>query len=118
MSTSKIKKLPPRSDVPVEFTWNLSPVFPDDKAWEKAYQNLEKEIPKFSQFRKKLAHSPKILYSCLELESNAGQILERLSVYANLKACEDISNTTYLALAGKVQYLSMLLAQAVSFIAP
>jgi len=118
MSTSKIKKLPVRSDVPVEFTWDLSPVFPDDETWEKAYQNLEKEIPKFSQFRKKLAQSPEILCSCLDLESKTGQILEKLSVYANLKVCEDITNTKFLALAGRVQYLSMLLAQAVSFIAP
>lgn len=118
MPTSKIEKVPLRSDMPVEFTWDLSPVFLDDEAWEKAYQQLEKEIPKFAQFRKKLAQSPEILRSCLDLDSKTGQLLERLSVYANLKVCEDITNTKYIALAGRVQYLSMLLAQAVSFIAP
>lgn len=118
MSSSKIEKLPMRSDVPIEFTWDLSPVFPNDDAWEKAYQQLEKEIPKFARFRKKLALSPKILRSCLELDSKTGQLLEKLNVYANLKACEDITNTKYVALAGRVQYLSMLLAQSVSYITP
>ncbi len=118
MPSSKIEKLPMRSEVPIEFTWDLSPVFPNDDAWEKAYQQLEKEIPKFAQFRKKLALSPKILRACLDLDSKTGQLLERLSVYANLKVCEDITNTKYIALAGRVQYLSMLLAQSVSYITP
>ncbi len=118
MPPAKIEKIPIRSEVPLEYTWDLSPVFPNAEAWEKAYQKLEKEIPNFAQFRKKLSQSPKILRSCLELESKTGQLLEQLNVYANLKTCEDITNTKYLALAGRVQYLSMLLAQAVSFIAP
>ncbi len=118
MSGKKVMKIPLRLEVPVEYTWDLSPVFSDDNEWEKAYQKLEKIIPEFAQYRKKLAQSPKILRACLDLESTMGQLMERLNVYANLKACEDITNQKYLALAGKVQYLSMLLAQAVSFIAP
>ncbi len=118
MSGKKVMKIPLRLEVPVEYTWDLSPVFSDDNEWEKAYQKLEKMIPEFAQYRKKLAQSPKILRACLDLESKTGQLMEKLNVYANLKACEDITNQKYLALAGKVQYLSMLLAQAVSFIAP
>jgi len=104
--------------VPLEFTWDLTPIFKNDEEWEKVYQHTEKLIPKLLQFHKKLSQSPKILYSCLDLEYKISRELERLYIYANLKVCEDITNMKYLAMAKRIQHLNMLLAQATSYIAP
>lgn len=118
MQQQKIQKVPTRSEVPLEFTWDLTPIFKTDEEWEKSYQQIEESIPKLLQFRKKLSQSPKILRSCLDLEDKISQVLERLFIYANLKVCEDITNTKYLALTERIQHLNMLVAQATSYVAP
>lgn len=118
MQKQKTQRIPTRSEVPLEFTWDLTPIFKNNKEWEKAYQETEKSIPKFLQFRGKLSQSPKNLRSCLDLENKIEQVLERLVVYANLKVCEDITNTQYLALAERIQHLNMLVAEVTSYIAP
>ncbi len=118
MSRKKIRKVPLRGEVPVEFTWDLSPVFKNDEEWEKAYKKLEKQIPQIEEFKGKLSTSPGILRKCLDLNNKLNQQIERLSVYANLKFTEDLTNTKYAGYSNKVQYLGMLLAQATSYITP
>jgi len=42
---SKDKTLHPRSEIPIEETWNLESIFPNIEAWEKALKKVE--IPFF-----------------------------------------------------------------------
>ncbi|MCX8064697.1 MAG: oligoendopeptidase F [Candidatus Hydrogenedentes bacterium] len=112
------KKVPLRKELPVQFTWDLSPVFKNDEEWEREFKRLEKQIPKLEIFRGHLSHSPDTLRECLELLNKLNQKIERLTVYANLKFSEDLTNTKYAGYSSRVQYLGMLLAQASSYITP
>ena len=56
---TKVKKLPTRSQVKTEDTWDLTSLFPDDDAWEAAYAKWEKRITGFAKFRGQLASSAK-----------------------------------------------------------
>lgn len=118
MAKKNFNRVLHRKEVPVEFTWDLSPVFKNDEEWEKAYHKLEKQIPKLEEFKGKLSESPQVLRACLDLNNDLSLKIEKLSVYANLKFSEDLTNTKYSGYSNRVQYLGMLLAQASSYIVP
>lgn len=46
---STTKKLPPRSKVKTADTWDLSSLFPNDDAWEKAFAAWEKQIAGYAR---------------------------------------------------------------------
>ena len=46
MAKTKTKAIPERSQVKTADTWDLSSLFPDDEAWEKAFRKTNVEIDK------------------------------------------------------------------------
>ncbi|GGA44691.1 oligoendopeptidase F [Paenibacillus physcomitrellae] len=109
--------LPKRSEVTKENTWNLSDIFPDQKAWDQAYEDLKKELKKVADFEGKLDSAPQIK-AIFELEDRLGQATERLYVYANLHHDEDTADPTYQALLEKAKKLSVEVSEALSFVTP
>ena len=49
---SKTKKLPARSQVKPDDSWDLASLYPDDEAWEAAFGKWERQIAKYDQQRK------------------------------------------------------------------
>jgi len=115
---AKKKMIPPRSDVKLEDTWDLTLIFPNDAAWDKSYKKLEKMIPTFATFRGKLGKSAKNILACCEFEAEFGKLAERLGVYAFLKSTEDVANSAYQGMVGRYMYLATQAGEASSFIAP
>jgi oligoendopeptidase F len=115
---AKKKMIPPRSDVKLEDTWDLTLIFPNDAAWDKGYKKLEKMIPTFATFRGKLGKSAKNILACCEFEAEFGKLAERLGVYAFLKSTEDVANSTYQGIVARYMYLATIAGEAASFIAP
>jgi oligoendopeptidase F len=112
------KKIPKRSQVNVNDTWDLSPLFKSDAAWHRAYRQLERRIGGFDKFRGKLASSAKTLRDCCAFEVEFDKAAERLQSYAFLKASEDTANSTYQGMVVRYQYLATRAQEAASFIAP
>ena len=56
---SKTKKLPTRSQVKADDTWDLSSLYPNDEAWETAFGKWEKQIAKYAKFRGTLGDRPR-----------------------------------------------------------
>ncbi len=52
-----------RKDVETKYTWDLSPIFPSDEAWEKEYKDFEKafENSGLSSYQGKLGDKEKLL---------------------------------------------------------
>ena len=115
---SKVKSLPPRSRVKAQDTWDLSSLFPDDDSWDKGLQRFEKQIPKYAEYRGKLANSAKALAACLKFDSKLDRQAERLGVYAFLKMSENQPDSDYQRMVGRYQNVATRAAEAASFIRP
>ena len=102
------KKIPLRSEIPVEDTWATEDMYPSDEAWEADLAELEKASHALAAFAGKLA-AAESLYDYLEL-------MERTN--AMRKADEDTRNATYQAMVGKFMSVVVALSAATSFETP
>lgn len=115
---AKVKRLPARSRVKKEDTWDLSSLYADDQAWQKDLKKLKNRIPKFAQFRGKLGESAATLAKCLKFDSEFDRLGERLGVYAFLKTTEDQADGDAQNMMGQFQNIAARAAEEASFIRP
>lgn len=81
-----------RSELDPALTWDLTPMYPDAEAWEKEFSALEDLLRNFLQYKGRLKDSPEILKKAFEADDALSLSMERLYVYAHLKADEDTGN--------------------------
>jgi oligoendopeptidase F len=113
-----VKKLPTRSEVPASDTWDLSSLFADDKAWEKAFEAWSKQIQGYAQFQGKLAESADTLARALQFDLDVERMGERLGTYAMLRSAEDQTQSAAQRMQGRYVQAASLAAQAASFVQP
>src|SRR5215813_11569974 len=110
--------LPKRSEVQIEYTWDLSTIYPSDEAWEQDFKRVAAALPALSTFQGRLEESAQTLLEALNLHDSTSEILGRLFVYANLRLHQDTTNTTYQALADRVTTLASELGSATAYMTP
>jgi oligoendopeptidase F len=115
---SKVKKLPPRTQIKTDDTWDLSSLYASDDTWEADFKKWEQKIGGFEKFRGKLGESPKSLAACLKFDSEFDRLGERLGNYAYLKTAENQADSTYQRMLGRYQNVATRAAQAASYIRP
>ena len=115
---SKIKKLPPRSQVRSEDQWNLGSLYSTDKVWEKNFTAWEQMIAGYAPFKGKLGTAAKTLAACLSFDAQVERLGERLGTYAFLKTAEDQANSAYQRMKGRYQHVAAKAAEASSWIRP
>ncbi|NLF07072.1 MAG: twin-arginine translocation signal domain-containing protein, partial [Pirellulaceae bacterium] len=113
-----VKKLLDRSEVPVEYTWDLSRLFPNDEAWETTFAAWKEQFPGYAAFQGKLAESPAMLAECIRFDLDIDRTATRLGYYAMLKTAEDQSNSVYQRMMGRLMQASSEAGQAASYIRP
>lgn len=106
-----------RSEVKPENTWKLEDIYPDQKAWDQAYDEIKELKKQVADYEGKLTDADKIK-SVFELEDTISEKLERLYVYAHLSHDQDTTNPTYQALSQKAKKLNVEIGEALSFITP
>jgi oligoendopeptidase F len=111
-------KLPPRAEVRVEHTWDLSSLYRDDASWSADLAVLKEKIEGFANFQGRLADSPTSLANCLEFDVEVDRLIEQLGVYAYLKSTEDQTDSTYQEMLARYQHLATEASQKASFIRP
>ena len=77
-----------RKDMDPKFTWDLSRMFADDAAWEKAFENADALISKFDAYVGKLDNAETIL-KFQQDQTEAIRIMENLITYTSLRRSED-----------------------------
>ena len=82
-----------RSELDKTLTWDLTLIYKNDGEWEKDFASLDGLLEEFLKCRGKLDQSPRILLEALEADDRLSLVLERLYVYAHLKADEDTSDS-------------------------
>lgn len=115
---SKTKKLPARSQVKPQDTWDLASLFTSDEAWEAAFVKWERQIAKYATFRGTLGDSPAALAKCLRFDSQFDRVGERLGTYAHLRTAEDMAESRYQRMLGRYSHAATQAAESASFIRP
>ncbi len=107
-----------RAEIPEEATWDLTYLFPDDQAWEEAFQTLKEKVQTADQYTGTLAQSAEQLYKALQYYESLLREAELIGAYANFKKDQDQSNSQYLAMDSKSSQLFAQLAGKVAFMQP
>jgi oligoendopeptidase F len=113
-----VRTVPHRSEVPSAHTWDLTPLFRDEDAWEKDLKALQTDYLQVSSFRDKVGASAQALREALEFEKSIDVRVERLSQYAGLRVAEDSANNGSLSREARLDSLRVRIGEAFSFLGP
>ena len=115
---SEMKKIPNRSEIPVEDTWRLEDLYETDELWEQELETLQADTAALSAFAGGLSESAQSLYGYLELMEKTNEKIERLANYCMRKADQDTREPKYQAMSGKLISVAVGLSAACSFETP
>ncbi|MDQ2653941.1 MAG: oligoendopeptidase F, partial [Chloroflexota bacterium] len=110
--------VPARAGVPVEETWALETIFPDDAAWETAYAELDARLGEFASYRGHIAEGAGVLLGALQLADELDEQAGKIAIYAGLHRAEDATNTRYGEMADRADGLGSRFEAATAFIQP
>ncbi|HEX4706096.1 MAG TPA: oligoendopeptidase F [Candidatus Udaeobacter sp.] len=111
-------EVPTRSEIPESDKWDLRHLFTDVSKWQEDFAWLQREHPKFQEWKGRVGESAQTLAGVLEFEKALEQKMERVYHYASLQLAEDSTNNDYLARMGQVQNLLTSVGEAAAFVVP
>jgi oligoendopeptidase F len=76
--------VPPRREIPIEYTWDAYSIYPSDTAWEAAFRELDESLAGLEKFHGKLHESPALLADYLGIAETSLNTLYKLYVYASM----------------------------------
>ncbi len=112
------KQLPTRESLPVEMTWDLTPIFADDQAFNTAFAALKEELKQADHYKGTLQEGATAFLQALEFCLDIYRKLETLYVYSHLKNDQDTGNTVYQGLYARASSLFAEASAAVSWFEP
>ena len=115
---AETKKVPQRSEIPEQYTWNTADLFPSDEAWQAAYDEAQDLIPTVAAYAGRLGESAATLYQYLEDGIALERKMDLLMNYAQRKYDQDTREPAYQAMSGKMMALWVALSSADSFSTP
>ena len=104
-----------RSEVPMEYTWNLKDLFESDELWLQEMEALKAKAADAAAFQGRLGESAQTL---LQFYRESDALSVRLSSfygYASQKGDEDTSNSFYQDLRGKATAVFVAIASATAY---
>ena len=112
------KKIPLRSEVPEEFTWNLKDMFPSDEAWAAENEALMAVPAQVAAYQGRLGESAETLLQFLREQDEIELRLSTLYGYASCKSDQDTGNAFYQDMRGKVMRTIVASSSAAAFSSP
>jgi oligoendopeptidase F len=113
------KTIPPRSEVPVEHTWDASSIYPSHDVWEAAFQQTDARLTNLSQhFEGKLGSSAGTLADWFETSAQIENTLWKLYVYASMFSETDTADSEAAAREARVRGLYARVLSAIAFAEP
>jgi oligoendopeptidase F len=100
------------------WTWDLTDLYPNDAAWDAERSAVAGMLPGLAPFKGTLASDAPTLLRALEASSAVRKRLDRLSVYASLKADENLRLTSTQEMRQQMQSLGAQYGQAVAWMRP
>ena len=111
-------KIPKRSEVPEELTWNLKDMFESDEAWYKENEALKEMPGSIAAFQGKLGESAENLLAFFRLQDEMELRLSPLYGYASCKNDQDQGNSVYQDMRGKAMSTLVAISSAAAFATP
>jgi oligoendopeptidase F len=108
----------PRSDIPEDYQWSRTDLYPDVAAWEAELDALTEDIPKLKRFRGRLSESSETL---LQAQNEVYSLVTRFSklrTYSALLFDTDMGVSDYRQMSGKVSLLGPLFGESTSWMRP
>jgi oligoendopeptidase F len=115
---SKPRDLPKREEIPDQFKWNLTVIYPTLDAWEADFKKLKGMIEDLKKQENVFLNSATNLYETLQMKDQLGRVLDKLFVFARMHKDENNADSTYQALTNRIQSLAVEAGGALSFIVP
>ncbi len=112
------KSIPLRQDIPEEFTWDLTDIFPSDEAWMDSFEALKAAPAKVAAYAGKLGSSARTLLDFLQQDEELDVLLMSLYGYAHCKADQDAGNSKYTDMKGKAMNTMVAVSSAAAFATP
>jgi len=103
---SAVSQTRDRATVPLQYTWDLTPIYPSDEAYQKAKEAIVKKFDQILIYKGKLGQSAEQLYACLNLNSEIDKEMSRLFSYVSFKADLDTRDTKYLGMRQELSQLA------------
>ena len=100
-----MSKVVKRSEADEKYMWNMKDMYENDGLWEDDVKEAESLINGMPAYIEVMDESPKKLLSLLEYDTEISKKLEKIYVYANQKAHEDMGESKYQDMAGRAQNL-------------
>jgi len=113
-----MEKLLERNEVEQKDKWNLESIYKSLDDLKKDCNQVEKNTSELEKQQDSFTSSSKNFLNFLELYSATSRIFEKLFTYAIRKSDEDLGNSTYQELSGKVQNLYQSFQEKTSFATP
>ena len=110
--------LPRREELAPEQRWDVESVFPNETAWEAAYDAVAERLGELADYRGRLGESAGTLLAGLRLRDELVGLVGRVFVYATLRFSEDAANRAAGALAERARGLRARLGAAISSFEP
>ena len=107
-----------RDQIPEQYRWNLADIYPDEAAWQNDFSRIQGElIPKLKQYNGKLTSAKRIL-DCMKAYESLFRLMDKVYVYAHMKADENQADNDAAELSSKSETLNATALTAAAFIQP
>ncbi len=107
-----------RGEVPAEYTWDLTDIFPSDAAWQAEYEALKSCPAEVAAYRGTLGRSSADLLAWFRAQDVLSVRLTKLYGYASCKSDEDTANNSYQDMRAKAVSTLVALGSAAAFATP
>ena len=106
-----------REEIDLQFKWDLTSYIKDEKMLNQEFEYLTNSFLKFKKFNNKLSDK-EMLLELFKFSDEFDQRLDRLACYIFHSLDTDKSNTHFLNLSKKFEFLATEISQATAFISP
>lgn len=107
-----------RNEIPEKLQWNLSDIFEDQAAWDKAYADCEAAIPSLGQLKGTLSKSAESLFNALEKLYEIEEKVSRVAEYGFLWKAQDGGDTNAQMMCDKFTSLYVAMNTELAFFEP
>jgi oligoendopeptidase F len=114
----EINRIPVRSEVDRQNTWDLSSLYPQDEDWQKGLEELEKMEGNIPGFQGTLGASAETLADYLDFFQDLSILEERLGVYVSLRQTEDEGDAAARTMMGRFVMAAARTQAALSWAIP
>lgn len=107
-----------RAEIPLQYKWDLSPLYSDDHDWEAAFAAVPALLDSLRRYDGKLQQGPEVIRAALLAHESAGRAVDKLWQYTARHRDEDMSSSHYNAMFDRANSLYGKLEDAAAFLRP